>query len=64
MGWEELAESLDDLETKEVYDGYIHFKRLRTWKDGNPDGLYNTGCLMCISGKTAAESRAGMPSRI
>ena len=23
MGWEELAESLDDLETKEVYDGYF-----------------------------------------
>ena len=23
MGWEDLAESLDDLETKEVYDGYF-----------------------------------------
>ena len=109
MGWEELAESLDDLETKEVYDGYFcsvkdavviiilgslcglqNFKQIHEWaitervRNGififqaeslrrknlfimqEKNGLSKqcTGCLMCISGKTAAESRAGMPSRI
>ena len=49
MGWEELAESLDDLETKEVYDGV-------SWQPGGREwpGLKCIGAI-----RTHFESKKG-----